>query len=465
MTSSVGLVRQLGVVSATALVVSNMVGTGIFTASGFLAGDLGDPGLFFLIWVVGALVSLAGAFCYSELAVNFPSSGGEYVYLTKAYGPVWGFLSGWASLFAGFSAPIAAAALGVAGYLAYFFPALRADQLLFRVGPEWFLVRVGGAQVVACGLIALLTALNLVGVERAARFQNVLTAAKLIVLVAFVGLGFLVGTGDWAHFSQTTARTSTAPLFSQFAISLCFIYMAYSGWNAATYVAEEIREPGRTLPRALAAGTALVATLFLALNAVFLYAAPLSEMKGVLAIGSLAASKLFGSGIAGVFSALMALSLVPTVNAMVTIGPRIYFAMARNGAFLPIAAEVHPRWRTPAWAILLQGGLAMLMTLTPFPSLLTFIGLTLNFFAVLAVASLFRFRQRPGWVRLPALSAGWPLAPVLFMAVGVWMTVYGFILAPRVSFSTLALMAVGALLHQQSAKPGAAQAVCGDVAG
>ncbi len=462
MKSSAGLVRQLGVVSATALVVSNMVGTGIFTASGFLAGDLGDPGLFFLIWIVGALVSLAGAFCYSELGVNFPSSGGEYVFLTKAYGRVWGFLSGWASLFAGFSAPIAAAALGFAGYLAFFFPVLRADQVMLTVGPDWFPVRLGGAQLVASGLIALLTALNLLGIERAARFQNVLTAAKLTVLISFVALGFVAGTGNWAHFSEATERTSTAPLFSQFAISLCFIYMAYSGWNAATYVAEEIREPNKNLPRALAIGTGLVAALFLALNAVFLYAAPLREMKGVLAIGSLAAGKLFGANVAGVFSALMALSLVPTVNAMVTIGPRIYYAMARNGAFLAFAGEVHEKWRTPVPAILLQGALAMVMTLTPFPSLLTFIGLTLNFFAVLAVASLFRFRQRPEWIRLPVVDFAWPLAPVLFMVVGIWMTIYGFILAPRVSLATVALMVVGALLHQQGTRSGETQAAYGD---
>ncbi|MDX2178771.1 MAG: amino acid permease [Bryobacteraceae bacterium] len=445
MNSPAPLLRQLGVVSATAIVVSNMVGTGIFTASGFLAGDLGSPSWFFGIWAVGAIVALAGAFCYSELGVNFPSSGGEYVYLTQAYGPVWGFMTGWASLFAGFSAPIAAAALAFSGYLGYFFPALKEPGT--TLGPEWFTIRVGGAQMVAALLIGGLTLLNVFGALRAARFQNVLTGAKLTVLIVFILLGVAAGTGDWSNLTQSTERTSTTPIFAQFAISLCFIYMSYSGWNAATYIAEELKQPARTLPLALTIGTLLVAALFLALNVVFVYAAPLGEMKGVLAIGSLAASKLFGPSVAGIFSAAMALSLVPTVNAMVTVGPRVYYAMAKNGAFLRLAASVDERWHTPVPAILLQGAISILMTLTPFPALLTFIGMTLNFFAVMTVASLFGFRKREGWTKLGVVSFAWPLMPLIFMAVGFWMTIYGFILEPKVSIAAVGLMALGAAIY------------------
>ncbi len=441
------LLRQLGLVSAVALVISNMVGTGIFTTSGFLARDLGDPKWFFAIWIVGAVVSLAGALCYSELGVNFPSSGGEYVYLTQAYGRAWGFMTGWASLFAGFSAPIAAAALAFANYLAFFFPALQQDASLVTMGPSWFEIRIGGAQIAAGALIALLTAINVVGVLRAARFQNVMTASKIAVIALFVVLGLSAGSGDWSHFSASTARESTAPLAGQFAISLCFIYMAYSGWNAATYVAEELKDPAVTLPRALTIGTLLVAALFLLMNVVFVYAAPLGEMKGVLAVGSFASSKLFGPGIAGLFSAAMALSLVPTVNAMVTVGPRVYYAMAKNGAFFSMAARVDERWHTPVPAILLQGGVSILMTLTPFPSLLTFIGLTLNFFAAMSVASLFIFRRRPNWKKLGPVSFAWPLIPAFFVAVGLWVSVYGFLFVPRISFTAVGMLAAGALVY------------------
>ena len=444
---SPALLRQLGVVSATALVVSKMVGTGIFTTSGFLAGDLGAPNLVLSIWVVGAIFALVGAFCYSELGINFPSSGGEYVYLTRAYGPTWGFMTGWVSFFAGFSAPIAAAALAFSDYLGYFFPALKQANAQITIGSGDYSFKMGGAQLVAACLIALFTVLNFFGVRRIARIQNVLTATKILVLLAFIGLGFAIGTGSWGNFSVTTARTSTTSLPAQFAISLFWIYVAYSGWNAATYVAEELKKPERTLPAALAVGAGLVAALYIGLNLIFIYAAPLGEMKGELAVGALAARKLFGPGIAGVFSALMALSLMSTVNAMVTIGPRVYYAMAKNGAFLPVAAKVDPRWHTPVPAIVLQGMCAVLMTLTPFPQLVIYIGFTLNFFAVMSVSSLFLFRRRPDWQKLRVVSFAWPLLPALFLIVGGWMTVYGFLLQPKVSLAAVVTVALGALVY------------------
>lgn len=441
------LLRQLGIVSATALVVSNMIGTGIFTTSGFLAGDLGAPSLVLIIWVVGAMFALFGAFCYSELGVNFPSSGGEYVYLTQAYGPTWGFMTGWASFFAGFSAPIAAAALAFSDYMGYFFPAVKQANAQFTIGSGTWSLKVGGAQFLASALIAVFTALNCFGVSRVAKIQNVLTVIKVLVVVAFIALGFLVGTGSFAHFSMPAQRTSTAPLFNQFAISLFWIYVSYSGWNAATYVAEELRRPERTLPIALTFGTALVAALYVGLNLVFIYATPLETMKGVVAVGSLAASHLFGPETAGLFSALMALSLLATVNAMVTIGPRVYYAMAKNGAFLASAAKVDSRWHTPVFAIVCQGVCAMLMTLTPFPQLVIYIGFVLNFFAVMSVISLFLLRRRPGWQKLKVVSFGWPIIPVIFVVVGAWMTFFGMTLEPKVSVAAILTVVLGAAIY------------------
>jgi APA family basic amino acid/polyamine antiporter len=446
--STTALVRQLGVTSATALVVSNMIGTGIFTSSGFLAGQLGAPSLFLSIWLVGALAALCGALCFSELGVNFPSSGGEYVYLTEAYGPAWGFITGWVSFFAGFSAPIAIAALAFSDYVGFFFPALKQANAPIQLGGGEWVFRIGGGQLLASGLIAAFTILNLYGIGRVARIQNVLTGLKIAVLVAFVALGVLVGRGDWSHFGQHAVRTSDTPIIQQFAISLFWIYVSYSGWNAATYVAEEIRQPGRTLPIALTLGTTVVAALYVALNCVFLYAAPLEEMKGVLAIGSLAAQNLFGTGIAGVFSALMALSIVSTVSAMVTIGPRVYYAMAKNGAFFSSAARVSERYRTPVAAIVAQGLCAMVMTVTPFPQLFFYIGMTLNFTAMLAVASIFVFRRtRPDWQRLKVVSFAYPLIPALFVVIGAWMTLYGLTQQTRVSLAALATILFGAVVY------------------
>src|SRR5450755_3794253 len=260
-----GLLRQIGFFSATALVISNMVGTGIFATTGFMAGDLGSARLILACWSVGALFALAGALSYSELGINFPSSGGEYVYLTHAFGPEWGFMTGWVSFFAGFSAPIAAAALAFSDYLGYFFPALKQANAKMVVGSGAFSLHLGAGQAVASALIAGFTVLNCLGVGRTAKVQNVLTSTKLIVIAGFVAIGFVAGSGSWAHFSEPAVRTSTASLPTQFIASLLYVMVGYSGWNAATYVAEELRRPERTLPAALGAGTALVAALYLGL--------------------------------------------------------------------------------------------------------------------------------------------------------------------------------------------------------
>ena len=440
------LERQLGTWSATALVVSNMIGTGIFTTTGFLAGDLGQPWLVLGIWIVGALFALAGALCYSELGVNYPTSGGEYVYLRQAYGPIFGFLSGWISFFAGFSAPIAAAALAFAGYLAFIFPAI-GQQAPFKwdiAGITW---QIGPTQALAAGLVLALTLLNCVGVVLVARVQNVLTMIKVIVIAVFVLLGLLVGRGSWDHFSGAAVRTSTSPLLEQFAVSLFWVMFGYSGWNAATYVAEELREPHRTLPRALVYGTFSVAFMYLALNVIFIYGTPLESMKGVVAVGALAASALFGPQVAGVFGALMALAIVSTVNAMITIGPRVYYAMAKDGAFIGVAGRLSTRSRVPVAAVICQGVCAMLMTFTSFPQLVTYIGFSLTTFTVLAVSSLLVFRRRPGWKRLRAVSYAFPLVPATYLLIGVWMIYYGFMLRPAISAAAVLTLLVGAAVY------------------
>ncbi|HEU0124388.1 MAG TPA: amino acid permease [Bryobacteraceae bacterium] len=438
-----GLLRQIGLLGATALVFSNMIGTGIFTTSGYLAGDLGDPALVIAIWGAGALIALAGALCYSELGINFPSSGGEYVYLTEAYGPTWGFMDGWVSFFAGFSAPVALASLAFSEYLSYVFPALRIDNTT-TFGPLEF----GPAQLTASALILVFTIVNFFGIQFASNVQNVLSALKLAVLAGFLVLGFALGKGDWSHFSQTAVRTSNAPIWQQFASSLIFIFVAYSGWNAATYVAEELREPEKTLPRALTLGTVFVAGLYALLNLLYIYATPLEQMKGVLRVGSQASERLFGDDVATLFSVLMAAGLLASVNALVTIGPRVYYAMAKNRAFFPAAARVHEKWRTPVASIAMQGVCAVFMCLTPFRDLMFYVGFLLNAFAALAVASLFVFRKRAGWRKLPVVSFGWPLLPLFFLVCCAWVAVAGILLRPSVSMTALATVALGAFVYK-----------------
>jgi APA family basic amino acid/polyamine antiporter len=441
--------RELTLTNGTAIVVANMIGAGIFGITGFLAGDLGKPSLVLGIWLAGALVALAGCLCYAELAINLPRSGGEYVYLREAWGPAWGFLSGWISFFAGFAAPIAAAALLFSEYLAHFYPALspRLPTGMLSTSSRW--IHTGNGHLLAVGVVALFAVANILGVRFAAKIQNVLTGLKVGILGAFLMLAFLVGKGSVSHFSSEAVRTSHHSLGGQCAVSLIFVMFAYSGWNAATYVAEEMKAPERTLPASLVAGTLIVAAFYLALNAAFIYAMPLEAMKGIERIGGATAEALFGGKGGDFFSAVMSVGLLSTVSAMVIVGPRVYYAMAQDGCFFQGAARVHPRWGTPVQAILWQSLATALMILTgTFESLLYYIGFALVLFAALAVAGMVRLRKRPAWKRLAAVSWGYPLAPTVFIGASVWMLCYTMALRPKESFFGLLTMAAGMLAYR-----------------
>jgi len=417
-----------------------------------LADQLGSATLILLIWAVGALCALVGALCYSELGINFPSSGGEYVYLTAAFGPPWGFMTGWVSFFAGFSAPIAAAALAFSDYLGTFFPSFKLENSHHVVGSGSWEVKFGAAQILAAGVIALFTIINCLGLRYASRLQTAFTLAKVLGILAFLTAGFTFGSGTWENFFHAAVRSSPAPVFSQFIVSLVFIYFAYSGWNAATYIAEELKQPARTLPISLAYGTALVAALFMGLNVLFIYAVPLESMKGVVAIGALAATHLFGSSVAGVLSSFMLLAPLVTINAMVTIGPRVYYAMAKNGAFFAAAAKIHPRWHTPVLAIICQGVCAVLMTLVPFLNLLFYIGFILNFSAAMSVASLFVFRRRQGWRKVRVVSFAYPLLPISFVLVAIWITIFAMTSHPVTSAIAVITITTGMLVYHFSVR-------------
>lgn len=273
-------------------------------------------------------------------------------------------------------------------------------------------------------------------------------------------MGFAIGDGDWAHFSQTAERTSTVSLAAQFATSLVFVYYAYSGWNAAVYVAEEIRDPERTLPTALVLGTLAVAGVYVALNVLYIYASPLAELQGVLAVGAKAGNSLFGDRAGGLFSGAMAIGLLATVNAMTMIGPRVYYAMALDGAFFAAAARVHPRWKSPWIAVLAQGVCACVLILTgTFEGLIYYIGFTLFFFSALSVLAIFKFRKRPGWKRSPWVNMAFPAIPLLYVLMNVWVFVF-FVRERRAEalWSLLTVLA-GALIyhfygrHRQASSP------------
>ncbi|HZT71623.1 MAG TPA: amino acid permease [Terriglobia bacterium] len=442
------LKRELTTFSAMALVVANMIGTGIFTTTGFLAGDLGRTSLVLGVWLVGGVLALAGCLVYAELGVNIPRSGGEYVYLREAWGPVWGFLSGWVSFFAGFSAPIAAGALAIAAYLSYFFPSLSPNSsvALLRSGLSW--IHLGNGQLLAIGVIAAFTVINILGLGLAAGLQNILTALKIGVLSVFLLLAFMIGRGDWHHFAQATVRTSPHDLALQFAVSLTFVMFAYSGWNAATYVAEEIQTPQRSLPRALVGGTLIVIVFYLACNVAFIYALPLGKLKGVLPVGSEAARALFEGRGGAIFSGMMAAALLSCISAMVIVGPRVYYAMAQDGCFFRSAARVHQRFQTPVVAVLFQALATIVMIVTgTFEALIYYIGFMLVLFAALATAGLFRLRKRANWQRLPAVNCLFPLVPAVFLVASCGMLISTIRLRPTESFLGLLTVSCGAGIY------------------
>jgi len=440
--------RELTVVSATALVVSNMIGTGIFTTTGFLAADLGHVSLVLGVWVLGGIVAMAGCLVYAEMGVNFPRSGGEYVYLREAWGPGWGFLSGWVSFFAGFSAPIAAGALAFSAYLSFFFPSLAPAFANRRVsaGFEW--LHLGNGQLLAVGVITVFALVNILGLKLAANLQNLLTLLKLAVLVGFLALAFSVGEGHWHHFAETTTRASPHNLALQFAVSLTFVMFAYSGWNAATYVAEEIQSPQRTLPLVMVTGTLVVAVLYVLCNVVFIYALPLNRLKGVLPVGSAAAKALFQGRGGAMFSGMMAAALLSCISAMVIVGPRVYYAMAQDGCFFSSAARVHPRWRTPVAAILFQTIASAVMIVTgTFEALIYYIGFMLVLFAAVATAGIFHLRKRPEWRKLRAVDYWYPLVPGVFLLASAAMLVSTIQLRPKESFLGIVTVVCGAMFY------------------
>lgn len=448
--------RELTIFSSTALVVSNMIGTGIFTTTGFLAADLGRTPLVLGVWLAGGIVAVAGCLVYAELGVNCPRSGGEYVYLREAWGPGWGFLSGWVSFFAGFSAPIAAATLAFSAYLSYFFPSLAAVSAKGAATPGLPWLHLGNGQLLAVGVISAFGVANILGLGVAARLQNSLTLLKLAVLAVFLVLTFSIGQGNWNHFAIATTRASSHNLALQFAVSLTFVMFAYSGWNAATYVAEEIRNPERTLPLALVSGTLMVTAIYLACNVAFIYALPLGALKGVLPVGSRVALALFRSRGGALFSGMMAAALLSCINAMVIVGPRVYYAMAQDGCFFPSAARVHPRWRTPTIAILFQTLAAAVMVVTgTFDALIYYIGFMLVLFAALATAGIFRMRRRQQWRKLAVVSFWYPLVPVVFLVAASGMLVSTVQLRPRESLLGLLTVACGGGLYWWRLRKGA----------
>ncbi len=412
-------VRQLGLSSAVALVVASMIGTGVFTTSGFLLADLKSRWLVLGAWTLGGVMATLGALSYGALARRIPESGGEYTFLSQTLHPAAGFLAGWVSLLVGFSAPLAAAAMGFGEYVR-----------------PW----LGGLPPRLIGTLLILTfsLLHASHVQRGARAQDWTVLIKVMLIVAFVGYG-------WSRLTPLEPAVTSPVAVSTFAVSLVWVSFSYSGWNAAVYVGGEIRDPERNLPRALLLGTGAVTLLYLGLNAVFVFAAPIETLAGKLDIGRGAAEAIGGPPLGHAVSGLVALALLTSVSSMTMAGPRVYDRMATAGHL--------PRWLAtaegpPRAAIAFQTVIALgLLWSAAYEQLLTFIGFTLGLSAAATVIGLIVLRRREG-TRLAV--PGWPWVPWVFVLSTLAITGFTIFRRPWESAAGLATLAVGWLAWRLS---------------
>ena len=417
--------HRYGLRTTSLLVAASMVGTGVFTTSGVLLAELRSVPAVLMVWLVGGLVALAGALSYAELAAQMSESGGEYALLARTYHPAIGFIAGVVSIVAGFAAPIAACAIAFARYL---------DAALAIDLPDL---------PVAIAVLVATSAVHLSRLRTGARFQDALTLAKLALIALFVIGGAVLG--DPARLAEPLEPM--ALLSPPFALSLVLVYFAYTGWNAAAYVAGEVEEPARTLPVALLLGTGGVTALYLLLNAMLLASAPASELAGTVEIAAVAARHLFGPTAGRVLAAIVALGLVSTIGALVVTGTRVYDAIGRDHPALAPLARRHANG-APVIAILVQACLALVLVATAsFEQLLAAVGFTLSLASALTVLGVIvtrvRHPARPRPFRVPL----YPLTPLLFVAVTAWTIVESIRFAQQAALFGVATIAAGGALY------------------
>jgi APA family basic amino acid/polyamine antiporter len=425
------LKRGFGLSTSTYVVIASMIGTGILVSPGYMMASLKNYPVIFGLWALGGLLALCGAFCVAELAAALPRAGGEYVYLREAYGPMPAFLTGWTSFFVGFSAPLAVAAHMAALCLLKPF-GLAEDETGYLI------------KITASIVIIAITLPNLVGHRQSAWTQNLTTILKFSMFVLLVVLAFLFGRG------QLTRLTDGQPIekikLGDAALQLFYVMFAYSGWNAAGYLAGEVKNPAKTLPRSLILGTALVIVLYLALNLVFAYAVPLDsiDFDNAKQVPQLAVENLFGASVSSVFSILLGLTFLATVSAFIITGPRIYYAMARDRLFPSIAGYVSSKGRVPVYAMIAQSLCAIIILfVTEFLNIYQYAAVGLSVFALLFIGAVYVLRWRRPQMARPFRVPGYPVVPAIFMAVILFMTVFAFKQWPKPSAYSLGSIFVG----------------------
>jgi len=407
-----------------------MIGTGIFTTTGFLAQDIGAPVPILIAWLLGGIVALCGALTYAELAVYMPGNGGEYLYLSNLCHPAVGFLSGWVSLFAGFSAPIAASAVAFGRYA-------------HAVTPE--IPPMAGS----ISVLGIFTLLHLYNLKMGSVVQGLVTIINVTLIITLIAAGIWMSENVSLRVTENDFQTLLSPAF---AVGLIFVMYSYSGWNSATYIAGEVKNPSRTLPPALIAGTVIVLLLYTGLNFLYLTVVPMEAISGKVEVAHIAATSLTGDKGAKIISILIALALIASVSGMTMAGARIYQVMGEDHPFFAWLAH-RSRRQTPDVAILLQSAIALVLMLTlAFDAILYYVGFSLSLFTGLTVFSIFILRKKGDLQKDAYRTWGYPVTPILFLIVTGWMVVYTFLNQTVESLIGIGTLGVGVVIYFLLAK-------------
>jgi APA family basic amino acid/polyamine antiporter len=437
------LKRQLGLFDAVMVISGDMIGVGIFVTTGFIAEMLPSSGGVLLIWLLGGLLALAGALSCAELSASLPYAGGDYVYIREAYGKLVGFLSGWSSFLVTFSGSIAAIAVGFAAFMSFFFPILGAEHVFFSTTVAGHPIHTSIGTIFSILAVVIISTIHYIGVRQGVILQNVLTTLKIGSLLAIILLGVLIGKGSTENFAPLFDPSKMAD-FSKFGAAFIPAIFAYAGWNAVIYMAGEVKQPERTLPRALVCANLLVIALYIAINLVYIYGVPVTQMKGALRVSEVATTALFGRQTSAWITAIITVSILGALNVVIMLGPRIYYAMAQDGIFFRSLARVHPTFNTPSNAIVLQAIWACILILTgTFDALFTYVSVIISLFSALTVGAVIVLRSKRPDLKRPYKLWGYPLVPIFFILVNLWIAWGSLVSKPWESLGGVLIVSIG----------------------
>lgn len=433
--------QAIGLKGAILIVVGGVIGSGIFLTTGSMAAQLPSVSLLMGAWVAGGLLAMAGGLTYAEMGSMFPRSGGPYVFLSEAYGPVWGFLFGWACQLVILTGTVATVAVGFAEYFSYFVPALGTDRLLLTLPMPWGAWSLSAGQVVAAASIALITAINYVGVRTGDAWNAVLTVAKVGALLAIPLIAF-------AFQRVEPTFTPIVPAIDRpwaaFGVAMIAVMWTYEGWYYLAFAAGEVKDAARTVPRALIVGTIGLTALYGAVNLAYMYALSLEEMSGVTRVAEKAVTLLLGPVGASLVAASVVVSTFGCNVASVIASSRACYAMAVDGLFFRAAAQVHPTYRAPNVALLMTSGWSTLLALTgSYEALFTYVTFASVLFGTLGGVAIFVLRVRQPQTPRPYRAWGYPVIPAFYVLGSLALVVNTLLERPTESVAGLGLVALG----------------------